>query len=72
MKPGNKISAQYHDGRQFVGIITLIENQSGSDNAIWSDGYSGDDRIMVRIRNEKGNTQSFWIDKCVSFDIIGA
>lgn len=70
MKPGNKISAQYYDGRQFVGVITLIENQSGSDNAIWSDGYSGGDRIMVRIRNEKGNIQSFWIDKCLSVDIL--
>lgn len=69
MKPGNKISARYHDGRQFTGTITMVENQSGADNAVWGDGHTGADRIMVRIQNEKGNFQSFWIDKCVSVDI---
>lgn len=72
MKVGDYIVANYHDGREFTGTITLIENQSGKDGTIWGDGSNGSDRIMIRIRNEKGNYQSFWIDKCVSLDTIGA
>lgn len=69
MKVGEKIHAIYHDGRNFTGTITLIENQSSENDAIWSDGHSGKDRIMIRIKNEKGNAQSFWLDKCVSVSV---
>lgn len=68
MKVGDKINAIYHDGRKFVGTITLIENQSGE----WSDKNPNNltNRVMVRIQNEKGNFQSFWLDKCQSFEIF--
>ena len=67
IKIGDKIIAHYHDGREFNGIVTLVENQSGQ----WGDGNPNclDDRIMIRIRNEKGNYQSFWLDKCVMFSV---
>lgn len=60
---GDRISARYEDGREFVGAITEIENQTGE----WSDDnpHKLTERVMVRIRNDKGNHQSFWIDKVV-------
>lgn len=58
IKIGDKIVAHYYDGREFNGVVTLLENQSGQ----WS-------RVMVRIQNEKGNYQSFWLDKYVMFSV---
>lgn len=68
MRVGNRISVKYHDGREFVGTITILEHQS---NGVWSDGVDLPERTMIRIRNDKGNFQSMWLDKCVSVDIIG-
>ena len=67
MEVGNKIIAIYHDGRKFIGTITLIENQTGE----WSDKNPNNmiERVMVRIQNEKGNFQSFWLDKCQSVEV---
>lgn len=68
MKVGDKIIAEYHDGRKFIGTITLIENQSGGE---WSDKNPNNqnERTMIRIQNEKGNFQSFWLDKCQSVEV---
>lgn len=68
MRVGNRISVKYHDGREFVGTITILEHQP---NGVWSDGVDLPERTMIRIRNDKGNFQSMWLDKCVSVDIIG-
>lgn len=61
LTPGDRISATYHDGREFVGTITEIENQTGE----WSDGNPHEltERIMVRIKTHRGTYQSFWFDK---------
>lgn len=69
IKVGDIISIVYHDKRKFYGEVTLVENQKSDDGVVWSDGARGVDRTMIRIRNEKGNFQSVWLDKCVSFEI---
>ena len=63
LQVGDRVSASYEDGREFSGVITLIENQKGE----WSDGNPHElaERVMVRIRTERGTTQSFWMDKVV-------
>lgn len=60
---GDMISATYQDGREFRGTITEIENQTGE----WSDGnpHNLTERVMVRIKTERGTHQSFWFDKVV-------
>lgn len=67
MKIGDRVLARYHDGREFLGIITILDHQS---DAVWSDGVDLPERTMIRIRNDRGNFQSMWLDKCVSLDII--
>lgn len=63
---GDRVSFKYEDGREFRGTIAQIENQQGE----WSDGNPHDlkERVMVRIRTERGTTQSLWFDKVVQID----
>lgn len=63
LQVGDLISASYEDGREFRGHITLIETQKGE----WSDGnpHELSERVMVRVKTERGTTQSFWMDKVV-------
>jgi hypothetical protein len=69
MKVGDNISVVYHDGRKFIGVVALIEHQSANDGSVWSDGVSGIDRTMIRIKKENGYFQSIWLDKCDSVEV---